>query len=94
MPLKDRPSVTVYARMARKAWTLPGIIPTHTHCTLRNTTLHSDRTSRSPLSTRVYSVASDELDLAKQLIDKSTLTIGLSAYKDDYEAAVKKLVKV
>jgi len=36
------------------------------------------------ISTRVYSVASDELDLAKQLIDKSTLTIDLSAYKDDY----------
>lgn len=37
-------------------------------------------------------VASDELDLAKQLIEKSTSKFDLSAYKDDYEAAVKKLV--
>jgi DNA end-binding protein Ku len=38
-------------------------------------------------------VASDELDLAKQLIEKSTSKFDLSAYKDDYEAAVKKLVE-
>jgi len=38
------------------------------------------------------SVASDELDLAKELIEKSTSRFDLSAYKDDYEAAVKKLV--
>lgn len=38
------------------------------------------------------SVASDELALAKQLIEKSTSRLDLSAYKDDYEAAVKKLV--
>ena len=38
------------------------------------------------------SVAGDELSLAKQLIDKSTSKFNLSAYKDDYEAAVKKLV--
>jgi DNA end-binding protein Ku len=38
------------------------------------------------------SVAGDELSLAKQLIDKSTSKFDLSAYKDDYEAAVKKLV--
>lgn len=37
-------------------------------------------------------VASDELDLAKQLIAKSTSKFDLSSYKDDYEEAVKKLV--
>jgi DNA end-binding protein Ku len=39
------------------------------------------------------SVDADELSLAKQLIDKSTSKFDLSAYKDDYEAAVKKLVE-
>jgi DNA end-binding protein Ku len=38
------------------------------------------------------SMASDELALAKQLIEKGTSRFDLSAYKDDYEAAVKKLV--
>lgn len=34
----------------------------------------------------------DELSLAKQLINGSTSRLDLSAYKNDYEAAVKKLV--
>lgn len=38
------------------------------------------------------SVDSDELSLAKQLINARTSKFELSAYKDDYEAAVKKLV--
>jgi DNA end-binding protein Ku len=38
------------------------------------------------------SVGADELSLAKQLIKGSTSKFDLSAYKDDYEAAVKKLV--
>ena len=38
------------------------------------------------------SVAADELSLAKQLIKGGTSKFDLSAYKDDYEAAVKKLV--
>jgi DNA end-binding protein Ku len=38
------------------------------------------------------SVDSDELALTKQLIDKSTSKFDLSAYQNDYEAAVKKLV--
>jgi DNA end-binding protein Ku len=38
------------------------------------------------------SVDRDELSLAKQLIDGKTSKFDLSAYKDDYEAAVKKLV--
>ena len=38
------------------------------------------------------SVAADELSLAKQLIKSGTSKFDLSAYKDDYEAAVKKLV--
>jgi DNA end-binding protein Ku len=37
-------------------------------------------------------VDADELSLAKQLIDGSTSKFDLSAYKNDYEAAVKKLV--
>ena len=39
------------------------------------------------------SVGSDELSLAKQLIEGSTSKLDLSAYKNDYEAAVKKLVE-
>jgi DNA end-binding protein Ku len=39
------------------------------------------------------SVDSDELSLAKQLIKGKTSKLDLSAYKDDYEAAVKKLVE-
>lgn len=31
----------------------------------------------------------DELDLAKRLIKKGIATFNLSAYKDDYEAAMK-----
>jgi DNA end-binding protein Ku len=51
------------------------------------------RDSKSALSgVKESSVASDELDLAKQLIEKSTSKFDLSAYKDDYESAVKKLV--
>jgi len=38
------------------------------------------------------SVAADELSLAKKLIDGSTSNFDLSKYRDDYEAAVKKLV--
>jgi DNA end-binding protein Ku len=38
------------------------------------------------------SVDADELSLAKQLINGKTGTLDLSAYKNDYEAAVKKLV--
>src|SRR6185312_9933075 len=51
------------------------------------------RDSKAALSgVKGSTVASDELDLAKQLIAKSTSKFDLSAYKDDYEAAVKKLV--
>lgn len=51
------------------------------------------RDSKAALSgVKESTVAADELDLAKQLIDKSTSKFDLSAYKDDYEAAVKKLV--
>jgi DNA end-binding protein Ku len=39
------------------------------------------------------SVDSDELSLAKQLINGKTSKLDLSAYKNDYEAAVKKLVE-
>jgi DNA end-binding protein Ku len=39
------------------------------------------------------SVDSDELSLAKQLINGKTSKLNLSAYKNDYEAAVKKLVE-
>jgi DNA end-binding protein Ku len=38
------------------------------------------------------SVNADELALAKRLIDGSTSKFNLSAYRNDYEAAVKKLV--
>jgi DNA end-binding protein Ku len=52
------------------------------------------RDSKSALgSAKDSTVVSDELDLAKQLIEKSTSKFDLSAYKDDYEAAVKKLVE-
>lgn len=51
------------------------------------------RDSKSALGgVKESTVASDELDLAKQLIEKGTSKFDLSAYKDDYEAAVKKLV--
>lgn len=51
------------------------------------------RDSKSALgSTKESSVAADEIDLAKQLINRSTSAFDLSAYKDDYESAVKKLV--
>jgi DNA end-binding protein Ku len=39
------------------------------------------------------SVDSDELSLAKQLIKGKTSKLDLSTYKDDYEAAVKKLIE-
>ena len=39
------------------------------------------------------SVCADELSLAKQLIKGNTSKLDLSAYKNDYEAAVKKLVE-
>ena len=39
------------------------------------------------------SVGSDELSLAKQLIQGGTSRFDLSAYKNDYETAVKKLVE-
>jgi DNA end-binding protein Ku len=52
------------------------------------------RDAESSLSSvKETSVDSDELALAKQLIDKSTSKFDLSAYKNDYEAAVKKLVE-
>jgi DNA end-binding protein Ku len=38
------------------------------------------------------SVGSDELSLAKQLINGKTSKLDLSAYKNGYESAVKKLV--
>jgi DNA end-binding protein Ku len=38
------------------------------------------------------SVDADELSLAKQLINGKTATLDLSVFKNDYEAAVKKLV--
>jgi DNA end-binding protein Ku len=38
-------------------------------------------------------VDSDELSLAKQLINGKTSKLDLSAYKNDYEAAVKKLIE-
>jgi DNA end-binding protein Ku len=51
------------------------------------------RDARSVLSgIKEPSVDSDELSLAKQLIKGKTSKLDLSAYKDDYEAAVKKLV--
>lgn len=39
------------------------------------------------------SVGPDELSLAKQLIQRSTSRFDLSSYKNDYVAAVKKLVE-
>ena len=39
------------------------------------------------------SVDSDELSLAKQLINGRTSKLDLSAYRNDYEAAVEKLVE-
>jgi DNA end-binding protein Ku len=51
------------------------------------------RDSKSVVSdTKEASVDADELSLAKQLINGSTSKFDLSTYKDDYEAAVKKLV--
>jgi DNA end-binding protein Ku len=44
-------------------------------------------------SVKEPSVDADELSLAKQLIKGKTSKLDLSAYKDDYEAAVKKLVE-
>ncbi|HEY6374220.1 MAG TPA: hypothetical protein VIX90_01725 [Edaphobacter sp.] len=38
------------------------------------------------------SVDADELLLARQIIDRKTSKLDLSAYKNDYEAAVKTLV--
>jgi DNA end-binding protein Ku len=40
-----------------------------------------------------FSVDADELSLAKQLIKGKTSKLDLSTYKDDYEAAIKKLVE-
>lgn len=52
------------------------------------------RDSKSALTgTKDVAVDADELSLAKQLINGSTSKFDLSAYKDDYEAAVKKLVE-
>ena len=52
------------------------------------------RDPRSALAgVKESSVGSDELSLAKQLIEGSTSRFDLSAYKNDYEAAVKKLVE-
>jgi DNA end-binding protein Ku len=52
------------------------------------------RDPKSSLSgVKEASVDSDELALAKQLIAKSTSKFDLSAYQNDYEAAVKKLVE-
>jgi DNA end-binding protein Ku len=39
------------------------------------------------------SVDADELSLAKQLINGRTSKLDLSIYKNDYEAAIKKLVE-
>jgi DNA end-binding protein Ku len=58
--------------------------------------LHYEEELREPSSVlagvKEASVDSDELSLAKQLIEARTSKFDLSAYKDDYEAAVKKLV--
>ncbi|NYF88898.1 Ku protein [Tunturiibacter empetritectus] len=52
------------------------------------------RDPKSSLSgVKEASVDSDELSLAKQLIAKSLSKFDLSAYQNDYEAAVKKLVE-
>ncbi len=51
------------------------------------------RDPQSALSgTKEVSVDGNELSLARQLIDGNTSKFDLSAYKNDYEAAVKKLV--
>ena len=59
--------------------------------------LHYEEEMRSPASAlsgvREVQVDSDELSLAKKLISAKTSKFDLSAYKDDYEAAVKKLVE-
>ena len=52
------------------------------------------RSAKSILSNvKEPSVDTDELSLAKQLIKGKMSKLDLSAYKDDYEAAVKKLVE-
>ena len=52
------------------------------------------RSGKSVLSgVKEPSVDTDELSLAKQLIKGKTSKLNLSAYKDDYEAAVRKLVE-
>lgn len=52
------------------------------------------RSAKSILSgVKESSVDADELSLAKQLIKGKMSKLDLSAYKDDYEAAVKKLVE-
>ena len=52
------------------------------------------RSAKSILSSvKEPAVDADELSLAKQLIKGKTSKLDLSAYKDDYEAAVKKLVE-
>jgi DNA end-binding protein Ku len=52
------------------------------------------RSAKSILSgVKEFSVDADELSLAKQLIKGKTSKLDLSAYRDDYEAAVKKLVE-
>ena len=52
------------------------------------------RSAKSLLSdVKETSVDADELSLAKQLIKGKTSKLNLSGYKDDYEAAVKKLVE-
>ncbi len=52
------------------------------------------RSATSILSgVKEFSVDADELSLAKQLIKGKTSKLDLSAYQDDYEAAVKKLVE-
>lgn len=59
-------------------------------------TLHYEDELRDPKSTfsnvKEASVDADELSLAKQLINGSSSKFDLSAYKNDYEAAVKKLI--
>ena len=59
--------------------------------------LHYEDELRDPASAlsgvKEVSTDSDELALAKQLIQGKTSAFDLSAYKDDYEAAVKKLVE-
>jgi DNA end-binding protein Ku len=52
------------------------------------------RSAKSVLSdAKESTVDADELSLAKQLIKGKTSKLDLSAYKDDYEAAVKRLVE-